>query len=71
MIVAISGNSRAGIVLLQPAKELTRERCDALADQLQHAGLRLLGRDDLPPTCRNLRVLVRTDRVASEPKRAY
>lgn len=77
MIVAISDNSHAGIVLLQPAKELTHERCDALAAQLQKAGLRMLGSNDLPPTCRDIRdirVLVRTDavhRVANEPKRTY
>jgi len=66
--------SRASVVLLQPAKELTDERCAALAARLKEAGLEPVDRSALPGTCDGLSVLVRTDqnpRVVREPSRVY
>ncbi len=54
--------SHAVVVLLQPAKELTQERCDILADRLQQSGLKPLPQKYLPNTCDDLIVLVRADR---------
>jgi 4-amino-4-deoxy-L-arabinose transferase-like glycosyltransferase len=73
-ILAMVNRSRAGVVLLQSAKQLTDERCDALATRLKEAGLEEVDRSALPTTCNELSVLVRTKpspRVAREPSRTY
>jgi hypothetical protein len=73
-ILAMIDRSRAGVVLLQPVKQLTDERCDALAARLKESGLEAVDRSALPATCNELSVLVRTKaspRVAREPSRTY
>jgi hypothetical protein len=71
-ILTMIDRTHASIVLLQPAKELTDERCAALAARLKKAGLEPVDRNALPKTCEGLSVLVRTDgnpRVVREPSR--
>ena len=73
-IVAMIGESRASVVFLQPAKELTEERCAALAARLKEAGLEPVDRSALPVTCDGLSVLVRArqnPRIAREPSRVH
>ncbi len=59
LILSMIGQSRAGVVLLQPAKELTEARCAVLAARLKASGLEPVGRSALPATCDGLSVLVR------------
>jgi 4-amino-4-deoxy-L-arabinose transferase-like glycosyltransferase len=69
-ILAMIHQSRASVVLLQPAKELTEERCAALASRLKDVGLEPVDRNALPASCDGLSVLVRagqTPRLAREP----
>jgi hypothetical protein len=74
-ILALIDRSRATVVLLQPARELTKSRCDALAKRLKDAGLKPVCGANLPTTCADLAVFVRDPcgtRVvqAQEPSRA-
>jgi len=73
-IVTMVDESRASVVLLQPAKELTEERCAALAARLKETGLEPVDRSALPVTCDGLSVLVRAKqnpRIVREPSRVY
>jgi len=73
-IVTMVDESRASVVLLQPAKELTEERCAALAARLKETGLEPGDRSALPVTCDGLSVLVRAKqnpRIVREPSRVY
>jgi 4-amino-4-deoxy-L-arabinose transferase-like glycosyltransferase len=73
-ILSMIEQSRAEVVLLQPAKELTEQRCAALAARLEASGLKPVDRSDLPPTCDGLSVLVRAkqnSRIARQPSPAY
>jgi len=73
-ILTMIDESRASVVLLQPAKELTDERCAALAARLKESGLEPIDRGALPVTCDGLSVLVRAKenpRIVREPSRAY
>jgi len=73
-ILTMIDESRASVVLLQPAKELTDERCAALAARLKESGLEPIDRGALPVTCDGLSVLVRArqnPRIVREPSRAY
>jgi 4-amino-4-deoxy-L-arabinose transferase-like glycosyltransferase len=73
-ILTMIDQSRAAVVLLQPAKELTDERCAALTARLREAGLTPLDRSALPETCDGLSVLVRTGqnpRVVRGTTRTY
>jgi hypothetical protein len=73
-IVSLSDCQRADIVLLQSAKDLTNQRCDAIANQLEQNGFRLLNAGELPTTCRGIRVLVRSDaikHVANSPTQTF
>jgi hypothetical protein len=61
-------------VLLQPAKQLTDERCDALVARLKEAGLEPVDRNALPATCDGLSVLVRgkpSPRLVRQPSQVY
>jgi 4-amino-4-deoxy-L-arabinose transferase-like glycosyltransferase len=74
LILSMIDQSRASIVLLQPAKELTEQRCAALAARLKVSGLEPVDRSALPATCDGLSVLVRArqnPRVVREPSRVY
>ncbi len=73
-ILAIIDQSGASVVLLQPAKELTEERCAALAARLRGSGLQPVDQSALPMTCDGLSVLVRAGqnpRIVREPSRVY
>jgi 4-amino-4-deoxy-L-arabinose transferase-like glycosyltransferase len=73
-ILAMVEQSRASVVLLQPAKELTEERCAALAARLKVCGLQPVDQSVLPVTCDGLSVLVRTEqnpRVVRGSSRVY
>lgn len=73
-ILAMVNQSRASVVFLQPAKELTDDRCAALEARLKKAGLTPVDRSELPATCNGLSVLVRgkrNARTAQEPARVY
>jgi hypothetical protein len=66
--------ARPGVVLLQPAKELTDARCAALAARLKASGLEPVDRSALPATCDGLAVLVRPKQqpsIVREPSRLY
>lgn len=73
-IVAMVEKSRASVVLLQPARQLTSDRCAALKARLADAGFEPVDRSCLPASCNSLSVLVRTkpqQRMAREPSQAY
>jgi hypothetical protein len=73
-ILSMVDHSGASIVLLQPAKELTDNRCAALAACLKKTGLEPVDRSDLPATCDGLSVLVRAKqppRIVRQPSRTY
>jgi 4-amino-4-deoxy-L-arabinose transferase-like glycosyltransferase len=73
-ILLMIQQSQAGVVLLQPAKELTAVRCAALAARLKEAGLEPVDRSALPATCDGLSVLLRgrqDSHVVREPSRVY
>lgn len=67
LILTLAREPGADIVLLQPAKELTVERCERLMDRLGELGLRLLRREELPETYDAIYVLRRR---ADEPTAA-
>lgn len=72
-ILNLIEQSKPGVVMLRPTKQLTPDRCDALIDRLKEAGLEPLDRSALPPTC-DLSVLVRptkTLQVGQGPARVY
>jgi hypothetical protein len=74
LIMSLVEQSRAGVVLLQPAKELNEVRCDVLAARLKDSGLKMVDRSVLPTTCDGLSVLVRArqnPRVVRAPSRQY
>jgi 4-amino-4-deoxy-L-arabinose transferase-like glycosyltransferase len=74
LIMSLVEQSRAGVVLLQPAKELSEVRCDVLAARLKDSGLKLVDRSVLPAACDGLSVLVRTPqnaRIAPDRSRVY
>jgi hypothetical protein len=73
-ILSMIQQSRADVVLLQPAKELTEERCAILAARLRESGLEPVDRSALPATCDRLSVLVRASegpRMVRERSRVY
>jgi 4-amino-4-deoxy-L-arabinose transferase-like glycosyltransferase len=73
-ILEMVEQSCASVVLLQPAKQLTDDRCSALVTRLKDDGLEPVDRGDLPPSCSGLSVLVRTrpaSHVAGKSSRAY
>lgn len=73
-IIAMIEQSRASVVLLQPARELTDERCAVLAARLKTSGLAPVDGSELPPTCDGLRVFVRLPqetRMVREPSQVY
>jgi hypothetical protein len=73
-ILTMIDQSRAAVVLLQPAKELTDERCTALTARLKESGLEPVERSALPKTCDGLSVLVRSSqnpRLVRERSRVY
>jgi 4-amino-4-deoxy-L-arabinose transferase-like glycosyltransferase len=73
-ILSMIEQSQAGVVLLQPAKELTEARCAALAARLKEAGLEPVDRSALPATCDGLSVLLRGPQdphIVREPSRVY
>lgn len=73
-ILTLIEQSKPGVVLLRPTKQLTAERCAVLIDRLKEAGLEPLDRSALPPTCDDLSVLVRPTaalQVGRGPTRVY
>jgi hypothetical protein len=73
-IMALVEQSKARIVLLRPTKQLTPQRCVALADRLRSAGLEPIQRSTLPSSVDDLCVLVRPERgahTARSPRRVY
>jgi len=69
-ILKLVRQSRAAVVLLQPARELTQARCDALAESLKRAGMAPPSREGAPDTRGRFAVLVRGERaprVARKP----
>ena len=69
-ILTMVKRSRAAVVLLQPARELTDQRCDAIVARLKDIGLEPVADDALPPTCTDVYVLVRSnkDRYVGQAK---
>ena len=68
-ILSLVERSKAGVVLLRPSKQLKQQRCVALIDRLQAAGLKPIQRSALPATCDDIYVLVRANngaRVAAQ-----
>ncbi len=63
-ILAMVQQSKAEVVLLRSAKQLTPERCASLAERMQQLGFRAVDRADLPPTCDEVQVLLRDHRSA-------
>jgi hypothetical protein len=73
-IMAVAERQQACIVVLRPTKQLTSQRCEALVSRLKSAGMEPMDRSALPPSCDDLRVLVRGQRgprVAGNPAQAY
>jgi len=69
-ILTMVKRSRAAVVLLQSARQLTDERCAALVARLEKAGLEPVDRSVLPTTCTDVYVLVRgnKDRYVGQAK---
>jgi hypothetical protein len=66
--------SKADVVLLRPTKQLTPERCDALVEQFSRDGLAPVDDSLLPPTCGDMRVLLRNSQsphLVRGPSRVY
>ena len=63
-ILAMVQQSKADVVLLRSAKELTPQRCESVVECMKQAGFRTVDRADLPPTCDEVQVLLRDHRSA-------
>ena len=61
-ILGLVAQSRADVVILQPWKELTGERCESLVEQMKRSGLKLVRPDIQPSTECAFYVLVQTKR---------
>lgn len=61
-ILKMIKNSRANVVLLRPAKELTPERCAALVERLRQSGYAQVRPDAMPTDEPGFIILVRSDR---------
>ncbi len=61
-ILSMVDESKAGIVLLRPTKQLSAERCRILAERLEHSGLQPVATSTLPDTHADMQVLVRSHR---------
>ena len=63
-ILATVEKNKAGVVLLYPIKQLTAQRCEALAERLKTKGLEVIDDGQLPSTCGDFYVLVRSEKPA-------
>ena len=73
-ILSMVRQSKADVVLLRPTKQLTPQRCDALVEQFRPDGLAPVARSALPPTCGDMRVLLRNSQsphLARTPSQVY
>ena len=55
--------NKADVVLLQPWKQLTEQRCTSLVERLKQSGLEPVSREALPAAGHDFSILVRANRL--------